>query len=217
MNTKAQQHYFDIQSHRYINNCLITPELNALHNALHLKPKTTLIDFGSGNGRVSLYFLKKGYDIIAVDISKHSLEELEVLYESKKTSSWGKLTTSSSLPKIRVDGIVGADILHHVEITKILPKLITRLKPSGRIAFSEPNAWHLPWYLYLAFKHLPWSIERGIVECSYPNLQRLFTDAKYSNISISTFTPFLHTIHIDNLWPWNYVGFRLIISATQKK
>ena len=60
-----QRTYFDQLAHRYPQPNTVNPpyaqllELLALESSLKLKPASTIIDFGAGNGRVSLYFLKK--------------------------------------------------------------------------------------------------------------------------------------------------------------
>src|SRR3990167_1767317 len=61
-----QSNYFDVSANRFAQNLLseLSPahelELGALADYLSLPPGSTLIDFGCGSGRVSLYFLWVG-------------------------------------------------------------------------------------------------------------------------------------------------------------
>lgn len=222
MNAKLQAAFFDITSNRFNPELLLNPspaqrmELMALEK--FLKPNSRLIDFGAGNGRVSLYFLKRGYHVLAVDVSKQSLVQLTSIYQKHKNSSWGKLTTSLSLPKRTADAIVGADILHHITIKEMLPKLKAALKPGGQLVFSEPNALHLPWYLFYFWRRIPWSIEKGILQCNYFTLRKFFSIQGHGLLP----TPLLSgntKIAKLNLWFGNLpifklFSFRLIVSTS---
>ena len=229
-----QRTYFDQLAHRYPQPNTVNPpyaqllELLALESSLKLKPASTIIDFGAGNGRVSLYFLKKGHNVIAVDISKHSLHALQTIYNEHKTSSWGTLTTHTKLPTILVDAIVGADILHHVSIKEVLPKLIKLLKHEGTLSFSEPNAWHLLWYIHYWLSRIPWDIEKNILQCTYFNLFTLFQNAQFSHVSIighgllpTTPLSAFHTVCNLNVVMGNFpilrfIAFRYIICGVKK-
>lgn len=205
MNTSSnnQRAYFDVAANRYstpVNPPLVQRlEMEHLERALGKIPGKTIVDFGAGSGRVTFWFLKKGFNVIAVDVSKQSLTDLYTLYTTHKTSSWGKLNTSTVLPKTKVDAVVGADILHHVDIKEYLPKLYRILKPGGSIAFSEPNAWFLPWYAYILIRKLPWSIERGILRMTAYRITQGLAKAEFHHIRIHGFPKF--------------VWFRLIVSA----
>lgn len=186
-NPETQATHFDDANHRFDPNQLKNPsyvlEMETLEKYLNVPKKSTIVDFGSGNGRVSLFFLKKGYNVIAVDISKKSLEELKIIYKKNKTNNWGKLTTQSTLPK-SADGIVGADILHHINLREFLPQLFRTLKKGGRIAFSEPNGQNPLWYFYLLISRLPWAIEKGITTCTASNLKKQFHMAGFTDIRV---------------------------------
>lgn len=234
MNIKDQQRFFDQKNHRFNDTKLLNPpyaqllELIALEHSLKLKPASTIIDFGAGNGRVSLYFLKKGHDVIAVDISKHSLQALQTIYNEHKASSWGTLTTRTSLPTTLVDAIVGADILHHVSIKEVLPMLTKVLRRGGTLSFSEPNSWNILWFIFIAYSRIPWHIEKGILQCTYAGLSRELHRIHAADISIvghgilpTTPLSLFNTLSrinvaIGNLPLFKLFSFRYIISATKR-
>lgn len=184
------------------------------------------MDFGAGSGRVTFFLLKQGFDVTAVDVSTQSLTDLRREYNTHKTASWGILHTSTSLPKRKqFDAIVGADILHHVVLPETLPLLLSALDPNGRILFLEPNAWHVPWYIFLWLRRIPWIIEKGLLACSIPSLQRLLTHSGFKKITIEGYAaippqltkwiPLLHkwNVFLGNAPLLKFFAFRLIVSA----
>lgn len=55
-------------------------------------------------------------------------------------------------------------MLHHVpDLATAFRHCAAQLKPGGVVAFCEPNAWYLPFYLQvLLTPRMRWSVERGI-------------------------------------------------------
>ncbi len=191
MDNKIQRIYFDKQKNRYKITLLKHPpkrqilEYQQMETILHLPVGSKLIDFGSGNGRVSLYFLSRGYNVHAVDLSKKSLDDLKRVYNQIKKSSWGALTTSTTLPITPLfDGIIGADILHHVDIHTILLQLKKTLKKNGVLVFSEPNGLNPLWYIYIFLKRLPWNIEKNIIHTNPLQITCAFQRSGYTDIHI---------------------------------
>jgi len=227
-----QKAYFDKKIHQYPQEKIISLdrshqfEIDHIASLLNLIPPKNLLDLGSGNGRISIPFLKKGFNIHAVDISKKSLQALQLTYKKNKTPAWGQLTTSSSLPRNKkFDGVIGSDILHHVDLKETFPLIYEALKPGETMVISEPNAWHLPWYLYVFFL-LSWDVEKGILHCSIPELKQILFNTGFDNIiieghgllptSIFNFSPFfarLNTLRLGNLPLVKFFAFRLMICA----
>lgn len=222
-----QTDYFDTEHHRLPKDLLCCPpranivEMLALEERLGLSPKSHIIDFGAGNGRVSLHFLSKGYDVSAVDISQKSLDDLVAIYRKVKAKDWGRLKLHTSLPKnMVVDGIVGADVLHHVNVYEYMSLFYEIVRDGGKVAFSEPNWWHVPWYFHLWRNRIPWNIERGILQCSYTNLRRILENCKYRSYSIWGHgllpTPYWAgrlNYTVGNIMPFKMFAFRLMIEA----
>lgn len=192
MNTIVQRKYFGKKEHRFdqefISNAPLFQELEMeqIHQSLNLSPKSLIIDFGAGSGRVSIFFLKLGFNVLAVDVSRQSLSDLSTYYRQHRQPTWGSLTISSILPyQQTADGIIGADVLHHISLTEYLPLFKKCLRPGGRLAFSEPNAWHIPWYFHYWVNKIPWSVEKGIFQCTLPNIYTSLQFARFTNIQIT--------------------------------
>ncbi len=186
-----QGRFFDKKENRFPQEQLLQPllaqqiEFTQMMQLLNLPRKSTLIDFGSGSGRTSLYFLRQGYHVIAIDVSEQSLRSLRHVYNTYRTPSWGILKTTTKLSAAKpADGIVGTDVLHHVDMGYLLPQLLSKLKAEGHIVFSEPNAWYLLWYVHFLREHIPWNIERGILQCSWTNIHSALKHSGFSHIRL---------------------------------
>jgi len=227
-----QKSHFDQGTHQFDPDSIMSPTLaqnleieHVQNKILKNKPKK-ILDYGCGTGRMTIPLLEKGIDVYAVDVSTISLKILKNIYSKLKKKNWGKLYTYTKLPRnIRVDGIVGSDILHHVQIESILPSLFPLLNKSGIAVFSEPNAFHVPWYLFIAFNN-SWDIEKGLLQCTYLSFQKYFREAGFRKVSLEghgllptrifNFSPVLcriNTFILPSLQPFKFFSFRFIIVA----
>lgn len=140
-------------------------ELNFIFNFLPKKKNLKLVDFGAGGGRVTIPLLKKGYQVLAVDIDKNALRRL--IKTAKKIKKEKYLKIKSSLPKKeKYDVILGADVLHHIDIKKYFPYFYNHLKKEGKIIFSEPNVFNFSWIIFISL-FLNWFEEKGIFQINY--------------------------------------------------
>lgn len=141
-------------------------------------------DFGAGSGRVTIPLLQKGYTVYAIDVSEKSLNSLRSIAQKLKCCSF---FTAHTFPSGRqFAAIVGADILHHVNLDETLPRIYDALLPRGRAVFSEPCAFNIAWYIYLSF-FSDWSVEKGILHCRYFHLIRKFKTHGFRTVSIHGF------------------------------
>lgn len=100
-----------------------------------IPPKARILDAGCGSGRDSLYFIEKGYDVIAVDAS----EEIVTLAQTLL----GKAVLNMSFQELEYtdefDGIWACGSLLHVpknEIDDVLNRLTRALRKNGIIYAS---------------------------------------------------------------------------------
>jgi len=185
---KQQKNFFDIEKNQYNIKLLIKSKYhtflelkNIFDRVSYIYKNEPIIDFGSGTGRVAMFLLNKGYKINAVDISKKSLDNLKKVSSSLKLK---QLQTFTAIPKgKKFKAIIGADILHHIDIDFYLPKFFDSLSKRGKVVFSEPGAFNLSWYLYLSIFY-DWKVEKGLVQCSYFNLINKFKKYRFKKIKI---------------------------------
>lgn len=186
----TQQDYFNLEIHQFPKNKIFKPQLqhqfeySHIRKFIHLAHSKNIMDFGSGSGRLTIPLLREGYNVTAVDISQKSIDTLIAVYNKEKIRISGKLQTSPTIPQNKkFDAVVGSDILHHVKISTHLKELYNVLKPGGIAVFSEPNAYHIPWYLFFLLFY-SWSVEKGILNCRKGKLIKDFQKAGFKNIRI---------------------------------
>lgn len=184
-----QQQFFDVEENQYSIDLIQNPpfhtglEIQAVLESLKLSINmNSILDFGAGSGRLTIPMLQAGYSVLAIDISSESLENLKTL---AKKLNLKNLRTGNSIPKNQQFGmIVGADILHHINIDEYLPILYNALEKHGKLFFSEPGGLNPVWYIYLPlFKN--WEIEKGIVNCSFFTLKNKFKRNGFKEIKIT--------------------------------
>lgn len=180
-----QSAFFDKGAHQYDQNLILNPPYHCVVEYEYIKKqlpvKGKIADFGAGSGRMTIPLLQDEYDVTSIDISKQSLKNLKDLSNKLKLKG---LSVAEELPsKETYDAIIGADVLHHVEIDKELPKMHKALKKGGKIIFSEPSAYNIAWYLYLPFAS-EWSVESGMLQCRMGNLIKLCRQSGFGAASV---------------------------------
>lgn len=182
-----QAKYFNSKKNQYLSNKLFNPplhvqdELNAMILLIKKNSKTMkIVDFGSGNGRLTIPLLKEGFTVTSVDVSSKSL--LDLFQNAQKIKMQKKLKIRSTLPE-NLNVICGTDILHHVDLKNYFPLFNQTLNKNGLIVFSEPNILNIGWSLFISL-FLDWEIEKGIVQINYFNLVKQLKFAGFKSIKI---------------------------------
>ena len=191
-NIDYQEEFFNDVDNQYDPELIAKPprhtqyELQLVEKRLAEHNVKALVDYGAGTGRVALYLMNQGYRVTAVDISQRSLDRLQILAK-------GKLKTQRQLPKNEQFGaIVGADVLHHLNLAKSLEMFHGHLAPNGIIVFSEPNALNFAWYLWHPLVALvkrksitrQLRAEKGLLQCYYWGIVGALKKAGYRQINL---------------------------------
>ena len=189
MSKTDQRNHFEIVENRYKEELLKHPpqhvqdEIKLIVKEILKRKVAKVIDFGSGNGRLTIPLLQKGLDVVAVDISNKSLAALQ-LFAAKNISQISILSVSNYIPKGKWHAIVGCDILHHVPLEKTLSEMRRKLKDEkGVIIFSEPNIINISWLIYVTL-FLNWKIEGGMIQCHYFNFISILKRNNFKNITL---------------------------------
>lgn len=225
-----QKKHFEKKKNRYDEQLLATPlkhvveETRYILDILKSNGITKVVDFGSGNGRLTIPLLKEKIEVTAVDISKQSL--LSLLHYAKKFGiKKDQLVVSAKIPPKKWSAIVGCDILHHVPLSSTLSEIRGRLEDKkGIVIFSEPNIFNPSWVIFVTLFH-SWRIERGMIQCSYFNFLKELKKNNFINISLHGYglfppillngSPFLQKINyfFGNLPFVKFFAYRYIILA----
>jgi 2-polyprenyl-3-methyl-5-hydroxy-6-metoxy-1,4-benzoquinol methylase len=130
---------------RGINEACTAPEMRHICYALrHLDGKKVL-DVGCGLGEASVYFALEGADVTATDISRGMLDAVRRLAAANGVSVKTVLTASEDLrleSGSRFDVIHAGNVLHHVDITSTLDRLLPLLDPDGVFVSWDPLAYN---------------------------------------------------------------------------
>lgn len=189
MKIYKQSKFFDKREHQYSLELILHPPLHTIlevneimKRIVDLNSMDYVVDFGAGSGRITIPLLKNNFSVYAIDVSERSLNNLR---KTARKLLLHSLRTTASLPRNgKFKAIVGADILHHVELNKYLPKIFNSLEKGGKVIFSEPCAFNLAWYIYLPIAS-DWKLEKGLLSCTYSNLKNTFEEHGFKNITIS--------------------------------
>lgn len=189
---RLQSSHYDVEKNQYEFNSILNPPLHTKEEVSliiekiksFIKKGETIIDFGSGAGRLAIPMARENFSILAIDISKASLM---TLLKRAKQLGLKIFETRTLIPKNRkFKIIVGTDILHHINLDKYLPNFFKSLEPGGKIIFSEPNALNIAWYIYLPlFQN--WTIEKGVMQNTYFNLIKKFEACGFRDIKLTGF------------------------------
>jgi cyclopropane fatty-acyl-phospholipid synthase-like methyltransferase len=134
--------------------------------AAHLQPGMRVLDVGAGEGRHSLLMARRGLRMTAVDVCPELLERLREHPGGQgidtEACDMAQLASAVSGP---FDAAVGFFVLHHLDdLGAAFGSLREVLRPGARIAFCEPSAYYLPFYVQIALSRtMTWRGERGML------------------------------------------------------
>jgi Methylase involved in ubiquinone/menaquinone biosynthesis len=108
----------------------------------------TVLDYGSGPGYLTDYLFESGAVwVTGIDVSEGEIEQAS---EKAISAGYGDRSRflvadahATGLADDEFDLIVGASILHHLDLRVALEEIRRILKPGGRAVFLEP-LWHNP-------------------------------------------------------------------------
>lgn len=223
--TDFQSSYFDEIDHQYSAKKILKPPQHVIEETSRLISKinsnSTVLDYGAGSGRLTIPLLSASFVVDAVDISQRSLSNLR----SVAKKYFRKLKTFPAITKnTKYNTIVGADILHHVELKQTLLLLKSHLTKTGKVVFSEPNILNPSWFVYVSLL-LDWRAEKNILYNNYYHLKKAFRQTGFSSCGISSLgllpTPFFNktpTLAKVNYWLGNLpilkiFAYRYLIEA----
>lgn len=152
-----------------------------------------VLEVGCGMGRFTRLLLDRGFEVSAVDLSPDLLGRLEA---GTDEASLARLrTTCCDAAELhrhvegRFDAALGFFFLHHLDdLLPTLRSVHAVLRPGARVAFCEPNAFHLPFYLQiLVTPGMTWKGDRGIVRMRPGPLRDAVRDAGFVEPQIESY------------------------------
>lgn len=101
-----------------------------------IKDNDRVLEIGCGNGFFCEYLKKhKKIKYVGVDVSRDNI------YFARKKGKYFIIADAEKLPikSSHIDVVVGIDILHHVNFTKVIKEVSRALKNKGYFLIIEPN------------------------------------------------------------------------------
>jgi len=166
-----------------------------LVDAAQLKPGSRVLEIGAGMGRFTRMFDAAGYEVVASDISAGQIAALTTRFSHVETI----VADAATLPEPTrpYDAVVGFFTLHHLpDLAAAFARFAHVLAPGGCVAFCEPNAFYVPFYLQvLLTPRMRWSVEKGIRHMRRSTLAPAMAAARFNDVAFTHygyFPPFAH-------------------------
>ncbi|MAG77814.1 hypothetical protein CL616_02900 [archaeon] len=200
-----------------------------------LKPQGTILECGAGTGFYTKEFLKRGYTVTAIDLSKQALK-------INKAQALNKQLTTHAINFIdfktteKYDQIIFIKVFHHFDtltnIYKALDHARKLLKNNGKIIIFEPNGKNILWKPILSLRKdkdkNKWFYEQNMKYTTKQNFHKYFKkhnlnyNLKYHYIIPSTLLnklPFLNKLnnYLEKIIPKWAFNFSLTYSPQEHK
>jgi len=104
-----------------------------------LSPGMKVLELGCGTGEYTFELAGLGLSLYSTDISTGMLSVALKKLGPRKVHFFAADSCNLPVKNCIFDAVIGNSILHHIDVAMALRQAWRVLKPSGRIAFSEPN------------------------------------------------------------------------------
>lgn len=165
-----------------------------------------ILDLGCGFGETSVYFAKKGADVIAVDISNECIrigKKLAQKYKVKKNCKFmHMLAEDLKFKNNYFDYIFGNGVLHHVDLNKAAQEVERVLKPQGTAIFIEPIPYNpvINIYRKVADK-VRTPTEKPVSFKSIKSLNKYFKEVSHEEFHLFTLLIFIYFFVLARISP----------------
>lgn len=150
-----------------------------------------ILDYGCGNGWLSVQLAKSGAEVCGIDISGELIRkanELKAKHGLADSISFHEMPAENlTFPDAYFDIIAGSAMLHHTELEAALKNIARVLKPGGRAIFIEPMNQNLLLKIWRALT--PWrrsSTERALTAAELRLIKDVFPNVRFHFFDFST-------------------------------
>lgn len=110
----------------------------------HVKPQSTVLEFGCANGRMTRYMQEVlSCKVYIVEIEKEAFEEAKQFAVNGICCDIASYQWEEQFKEVAFDHILFADVLEHLSAPEeVLKRAVALMKPSGSVLVSVPNIAH---------------------------------------------------------------------------
>lgn len=109
-----------------------------LIEAAGLRPGVRCLELGCGTGEFTRRLATTKAKLVAIELSEATAELARERVNGRAEVVVGNVETGERIEG-EFDAIVGVSVLHHVDLDACFANTFSKLRPGGRVAFSEPN------------------------------------------------------------------------------
>lgn len=151
-----------------------------------LSRKDHVLDIGCGMGKFTIPMLRRGYRVDGLDLSPELLQELRAHLRPDERPDLHCIDLAHVPDELvgRHDAAIGFFVLHHLQKLDVAFRALRQyVRPGGRVAFLEPNAFNPLYYIQITVtRGMSWRADRGVVRMTQGRLMRALTDAGFVNV-----------------------------------
>jgi 2-polyprenyl-3-methyl-5-hydroxy-6-metoxy-1,4-benzoquinol methylase len=151
----------------------------------------TVLDFGCGDGWLSMRLAKKGHEMYGIDISRVLVDKATKWAHEQGLAEKAHFEEMAGenlrFPENFFDAIIGSAILHHTELQMSLEGLYRVLKQGGKGLFIEPMNQNLLlrfWRLLTPWRRSP--TEKALSMSDIATVSRIFPKARLHYFTFSS-------------------------------
>jgi SAM-dependent methyltransferase len=121
-----------------------------------------VLEVGAGMGRFTRMLDEGGFRVVASDLSEGQIAKLR--RDFPHVEAIVADAAGLPVPAEPYDAVVGFFTLHHMpDLRAAFARFARVVRPGGVVAFCEPNAFYLPFYLQILLTpRMSWRVERGV-------------------------------------------------------
>jgi SAM-dependent methyltransferase len=149
-----------------------------------------VLEVGPGQGRYTLALADRGLDLEVIELVPAMLELLDRARGERKIAlHQGDIFSPPQSVKPGFDAVVGFFTLHHMhDVPGCLASMARLLRPGGRLALLEPNAYNPLYYIQITCSpEMSWAGDRGVAGMRSRRLRRALAHARLDDVRVERF------------------------------
>jgi SAM-dependent methyltransferase len=155
-----------------------------------LAPGQRVLEVGPGQGRYTLRLADRGLDLEVLELVPEMLALLDQARRDREIALHrGDVLSPPASVVPGFDAVIGFFALHHMhDVRGCVTSMARLLRPGGRFAFLEPNAFNPLYYAQIALsRDMTWAGDRGVLEMRPGFLREAVREAGLTDVRIERF------------------------------